>query len=135
MHAVRRKVHGWRERIRARRGWCLAYRILVGIIGTVIVVGGLAMVPLPGPGWLIVFLGLAILGSEFAWAKRLELWVRGVVGVWIHWITRQNLLVRSLIGLATMAFVVGVVYAVLVVYGIPEWVSEEFVPPLPGLTN
>ena len=25
----------------------------------------------PGPGWLVVFLGLAILGTEFAWAKRL----------------------------------------------------------------
>jgi uncharacterized protein (TIGR02611 family) len=93
------------------------------------------MVPLPGPGWLVVFLGLAILGSEFAWAKRLELWVRTVVGTWIHWITRQNLLVRSLVSLLTMAFVVGASYAVLVVYGIPEWVSEEFVPPLPGLTR
>jgi uncharacterized protein (TIGR02611 family) len=93
------------------------------------------MVPLPGPGWLVVFLGLAILGSEFAWAKRLELWVRKVVGTWVRWITRQNLLVRSLVGLLTMAFVAGVVYAVLIVYGIPEWVSEEFVPPLPGLTR
>ncbi len=32
---------------------------------------GVRLVPLPGPGWLIVFLGLAILGTEFAWARRL----------------------------------------------------------------
>jgi len=32
---------------------------------------GLALVPLPGPGWLIVFLGLGIMATEFAWAERL----------------------------------------------------------------
>lgn len=32
---------------------------------------GLAFFVLPGPGLLIVILGLAILASEFMWAKRL----------------------------------------------------------------
>lgn len=32
---------------------------------------GLLLVPLPGPGWAIVFAGVALLGTEFAWAERL----------------------------------------------------------------
>ena len=46
----------------------LAYRIAVGVLGAVVFLVGLALVPLPGPGWLIAFLGLSILASEFAWA-------------------------------------------------------------------
>ena len=40
-------------------------------IGTVVTVGGLAMMPLPGPGLPIVALGLAILARDVAWAERL----------------------------------------------------------------
>jgi hypothetical protein len=29
------------------------------------------MVFTPGPGWLVIFLGLTLLGAEFVWAKRL----------------------------------------------------------------
>ena len=32
---------------------------------------GSILVPLPGPGWLIVFAGLAILATEYVWAQRL----------------------------------------------------------------
>jgi uncharacterized protein (TIGR02611 family) len=43
-------------------------RIAVGIVGgTVTVVGVIALVA-PGPGWLIIFAGLGILATEFAWA-------------------------------------------------------------------
>ena len=48
---------------------------LVGIIGTAIVILGLALLPLPGPGWLVIFLGLAVLATEFAAAEKLRAWV------------------------------------------------------------
>lgn len=43
-------------------------RIAVSVVGAVFVVGGLAMLVLPGPGILVVALGFAILGTEYAWA-------------------------------------------------------------------
>lgn len=43
-------------------------RIAVTMIGFAVVAGGLAMLVLPGPGILVVALGFAILGTEYAWA-------------------------------------------------------------------
>lgn len=43
-------------------------RIAVSIVGGVLVLGGLAMLVLPGPGLLVVALGFAVLGTEYAWA-------------------------------------------------------------------
>ena len=53
-----------------------AYRIGIGIVGGVLTGIGLLLVPLPGPGWLVVFLGLAVLGTEFRWAKRIAAWLK-----------------------------------------------------------
>ena len=46
-------------------------RIAITIAGFLVVLLGLIMIPLPGPGWLIVFLGLGILDREYIWAERL----------------------------------------------------------------
>ena len=47
------------------------YRVLVALAGATVIVIGLILVPLPGPGWLIVFVGVAMLGTEFPAAQRL----------------------------------------------------------------
>lgn len=46
-------------------------RVAVAAAGGATVATGLVLVPLPGPGWLIVGGGLAILGTEFPAARRL----------------------------------------------------------------
>ena len=46
-------------------------RVAVLVIGLVLVVGGLAMLVLPGPGILLVIAGLALLATEFVWAEYL----------------------------------------------------------------
>ena len=46
-------------------------RIAVLVVGMALVVGGLAMLVLPGPGILVVIAGLAVLATEFAWAEHL----------------------------------------------------------------
>ncbi len=46
-------------------------KIAVLASGTSAILAGTAMLVLPGPGLATILLGLAILGSEFAWAKRL----------------------------------------------------------------
>jgi hypothetical protein len=43
-------------------------RIAVTVVGGALVVGGLAMLVLPGPGLLVVVAGFAVLGTEYAWA-------------------------------------------------------------------
>jgi tellurite resistance protein TerC len=47
-----------------------ARRIAIAIIGTTVVLLGIAMLVLPGPGLLTIFLGLMLLGVEFAFARR-----------------------------------------------------------------
>jgi Putative transmembrane protein (PGPGW) len=43
-------------------------RIAVSLVGGVFVVGGIAMLVLPGPGIIVIVIGFAILGTEYAWA-------------------------------------------------------------------
>jgi putative transmembrane protein PGPGW len=50
-------------------------RFLIGAIGFSVILIGLIMIVLPGPAFIVVPLGVAILASEFAWARRV--WRRG----------------------------------------------------------
>ena len=43
-------------------------KVLVGF--TLLLLGGVMLVT-PGPGWLAIGLGLALLAAEFVWARRL----------------------------------------------------------------
>jgi uncharacterized protein (TIGR02611 family) len=44
----------------------------VFLLGFAVVGLGIIDLPLPGPGWVIIFIGFAILGSEFEFAARLR---------------------------------------------------------------
>jgi tellurite resistance protein TerC len=48
-----------------------ARRVVVSIVGGTVVGVGVALVVLPGPAFLVIPAGLAILGTEFLWARRL----------------------------------------------------------------
>ena len=45
-------------------------KILAASIGAVTLITGVALLVLPGPGIVVILIGLAILGTEFAWARR-----------------------------------------------------------------
>ncbi|MFV2179560.1 PGPGW domain-containing protein [Actinomadura sp. LOL_016] len=47
-----------------------AWRIGVFTVGATVALGGLVMMITPGPGMLGIIVGLAILATEFAWARR-----------------------------------------------------------------
>lgn len=53
-------------------------RVLVGVVGGLITFLGVVALVAPGPGWLIIFTGLGILASEFAWAARVLTSAKGV---------------------------------------------------------
>ena len=46
-------------------------RIAVTIAGFAVLLAGVALLVLPGPGWLLIFVGLGILSTEYMWARRL----------------------------------------------------------------
>lgn len=48
-----------------------AKRLVKIVVGFTILGLGVAMLVLPGPGWVAIALALAILAAEFAWAERL----------------------------------------------------------------
>lgn len=51
----------------------LVWKILIFLLGAIVIALGLVMLPLPGPGFPIIVVGVAILALEFAWAK---IWMR-----------------------------------------------------------
>lgn len=46
-------------------------RIIVAIIGSTVLLIGIALLLLPGPAFIVIPLGLAILATEFVWARKL----------------------------------------------------------------
>lgn len=105
----------------------LFYRVVVGAVGIAVVVLGLFLIPLPGPGWLIVFAGLAVLATEFSWAGRLLHFARRKVQAWTRWMKAQSLFVRGLVGLFGLV--------VLALVGVAAWYWRVNGPPgwLPGV--
>jgi uncharacterized protein (TIGR02611 family) len=105
--AVEALVRG-RERVRALPGGTWTVRVVVTTAGVAVIALGIVLLPLPGPGWLIIFSGLAILATEYAWAGRLLRRTRRYVEAWTRWALRQTLFVRGLIGLGGLVFIGGV---------------------------
>ncbi|MCW2593852.1 MAG: hypothetical protein JWQ86_6279 [Mycobacterium sp.] len=100
----------WRDRLRDRRGVDLAYRIVVGVVGLAVLTAGIVAIPYPGPGWAIVFIGLAILATEFDWARRLLKYTRGRYDQMMDWFKAQGLWVQALGIVLTAAVVVSTLW-------------------------
>lgn len=92
-------------------------KVFIGIVGGLVTLIGFILVPYPGPGWLIVFGGLAILSTEFETADRLLKFARGKYDAWTDWLKRQNLFVKTLV-LALTCVVVLLTIWLLNGYGI-----------------
>jgi uncharacterized protein (TIGR02611 family) len=66
-----RMMDGVRDRKERHRERGRAYRISFATVGFVLIAGGIALIPLPGPGWLVIAIGLGMLALEFDRAERL----------------------------------------------------------------
>ncbi|WP_412542620.1 TIGR02611 family protein [Longispora sp. K20-0274] len=109
MTSVERR--NWLDRIRDKPGGRIAVKISVTVLGVAVIIVGAFLIPLPGPGWLIVLAGLAILAIEFHWARRLLEYARRQLDRWTAWVKRQHLGVRFLIGAVGLVFIWAVVWA------------------------
>jgi uncharacterized protein (TIGR02611 family) len=53
-------------------------RIIVTVIGATVLLIGIALLVLPGPAFIVIPIGLAILATEYAWARR---WLKRARGI------------------------------------------------------
>lgn len=64
----------WVSRVRSATGLHILpaplRKLIVAVIGITILLLGIAMVVLPGPAFIVIPVGLGILATEFAWARR-----------------------------------------------------------------
>jgi uncharacterized protein (TIGR02611 family) len=110
MSGLKHRLVQRRDRLRARPMADFAYRVAVGVVGFVVLGVGIAAIPYPGPGWAIVFLGLAILASEFYWAHRTLAYTRRRYDHAMGWLRQQRWWVQALGALFTAAVVVGTLW-------------------------
>ncbi|MFC5149318.1 TIGR02611 family protein [Streptomyces aureoversilis] len=62
--------------IKRSRPLHVSWQVGVFIVGLAVVVAGIIMLPLPGPGWLVIFGGMAIWATEFVWAQLVLRWTK-----------------------------------------------------------
>jgi uncharacterized protein (TIGR02611 family) len=62
-------------------------RIIVAVVGATVLLIGIALLVLPGPAFIVIPIGLAILATEFAWARH---WLNKVRGMASSVISRRN---------------------------------------------
>lgn len=109
--------------MRGRPGVDLVYRIVIGVVGTLVLVTGIIAIPYPGPGWLIVFTGLAILSTEFDWAQRVLRSLRRRYDAWTVWLQRQPRAVRLVVMAMTGIVVLLTLWLVNTFGLVVEWLG------------
>lgn len=108
-------------------------KVLIGIVGGLVTLAGVVLIPYPGPGWLIVFAGLAILATEFTFAERTLKYARDKYDRWVAWLQRQPWPIR-IVSLALTGLVVVVTLWLFNAFGIAaalvgvdiDWVTSPF---------
>ena len=100
------------EFVKSRRLLHLSWQVLIFVIGLAVVVAGIIMLPLPGPGWVVIFGGMAIWATEFVWAQLVLRWTKRKVTEAAQRaldprVRRRNIILTS-IGLVLIAAILGV---------------------------
>jgi len=105
-----RSLRGLRAWAFRRPGGQTAWRVAVAIVGLLVVILGVVLLVFPGPGWVVIFLGLSIWATEFKWARSLLVFVRRQVGKWTTWIRRQPRWLAVVVGGAGLVLVGALVW-------------------------
>ncbi|MCY0919648.1 MULTISPECIES: TIGR02611 family protein [unclassified Streptomyces] len=97
--------------VKARRSLHLSWQVGVFVVGLAIIAAGVAMLVLPGPGWVAIFAGLFIWGTEFAWAQVVLRWTKRKVAEAAQKaldpkVRRRNIILTS-VGLVIAGVLVG----------------------------
>ena len=109
---IGQRLKAVRRRIRSGRVGLVVWRGMVIVVATVVILLGIVMLAIPGPGWLVIFAGLGILATEFEWAARLLRFVRVQVSAWTRWVKSRGRWVQMALGVAGLV-ALGVVIAAM----------------------
>ncbi|MER5464457.1 TIGR02611 family protein [Streptomyces sp. NPDC002668] len=98
--------------IKRSRTLHLSWQVGVFVVGLAVVGAGIVMLPLPGPGWLVIFGGMAIWATEFVWAQLVLHWTKRKVTEAAQRaldprVRRRNIILTT-IGLVIIAVLVGI---------------------------
>lgn len=98
--------------VKRRRALHLSWQVGVFVIGLAVVVLGIIMLPLPGPGWVVIFAGMAIWATEFVWAQLVLRWTKRKVTEAAQRaldpkVRRRNIILTS-VGVAVIAVLGGI---------------------------
>ena len=55
-------------------------KLVIAIVGGTVLLIGVALIVLPGPAFIVIPIGLAILATEFAWARSALARAKAMVG-------------------------------------------------------
>ncbi len=114
----RRFIEGVRERREKHLERNRIVRVVVALFGFLVVLAGLAMLVLPGPGLLVIAIGLGILALEFVWAERLLERTVDKMDEAADAVKRSSPLQRAL-GLALLALATVGVVAAAILWDLP----------------
>ncbi|MCX4662701.1 TIGR02611 family protein [Streptomyces sp. SID4919] len=100
------------EYVQRRKVLHLSWQVGVFVVGLAVVGAGAAMLVLPGPGWLVIFGGMAIWATEFVWAQLVLRWTKRKVTEAAQRaldpkVRRRNMILTAL-GLTIIAVLMGV---------------------------
>jgi uncharacterized protein (TIGR02611 family) len=124
--AEEQKLSGLRARLDANPLMRLFWRGGVAVVGGAVVVLGIVLIPYPGPGWLVVFAGLAILATEFVWARRLLAFARGYYNRWVAWLGRQSWPVKLLVLAGTCVVVLAMLWVLGALHLVAGWFGLDW---------
>jgi uncharacterized protein (TIGR02611 family) len=62
-------------------------RVIVSVVGATVLLIGVALLVLPGPAFIVIPVGLAILATEYAWARR---WLKKARRIASHVVSRRD---------------------------------------------
>jgi uncharacterized protein (TIGR02611 family) len=110
---VMQRLQRVRRRVHRRPGGARIWQAGIAVVGSITIIVGVILLVLPGPGWVVIFIGLGILATEFAWAKSLLTSMRRAVGRWAAWARDQ--------GHGRIGVLVGVVVLVLAALAVAAW--------------
>jgi uncharacterized protein (TIGR02611 family) len=100
-----------RARVRSNRVGLIAWRVMIIVVATLVILVGVVLLAIPGPGWLVIFAGLGILATEFEWASRLLRFARAQVTRWTRWVASRGLWLQIALGAAGVIVLVAVAAA------------------------
>lgn len=125
-----------RNAARSNRALDTAWRGIILVVGLTIVGIGIFFLLFPGPGWAVIFFGLIVLATEYAWAQRMLNPLREFSSHLVRlFVSREYRAKRSNVILIVTIVVVVIAYAYWAKWGATMRGFEPILIPIEKLFN